>query len=187
MAVMISTPLDKPPGEPFTAADLELMPDDGRRYEIIDGVLIVSPSPTFSHQDIVLELAVRLRAVCPEHLKVFVAPLDVHLTETTVIEPDVLVVCRSDLNQGKWIHAAPTLAVEVLSPKTRDIDLIAKAKQLAEAGCPSYWTIDPEGPHLIARALRDGEYAVTADLTSDEVFETEVPYPVSFRVSDLLD
>ncbi len=186
MAVMISAPLDKPAGEAFTAADLELMPDDGRRYEIIDGVLIVSPSPAPRHQQLVLELAVRLREACPDTLRTYVAPLDVKLDDNTVMEPDVLVARRSDVGETN-IPTAPLLAVEVLSPRTRAFDLNLKAERLARAGCPSYWTIDPEGPRLIARELRESGYVVTADVSADEVFAADLPYPVSFRVGDLLE
>ena len=71
------------------------------RYELIDGVLVVSPSPSMPHQSVLFELAVRLRKACPEQLKVYVAPLDVTYGDDTVLQPDVLVVDRPVAGQLK--------------------------------------------------------------------------------------
>jgi Uma2 family endonuclease len=105
-------------GGGFTRADLDAMPEDGRRYELIDGVIIVTPSPVTRHQDIVLSLGAFLRAGSPQDLKVLIAPFDVALSERTVLEPDILVARRSDVTL-KDLPTAPVLAVEVLSPSTR--------------------------------------------------------------------
>jgi len=172
--------------EPLTAEDLDRLPDDGRRHELLGGVLVVSPAPNLPHQRVVGALYRRLYPACPGRMEVVLAPFDVILPAGTVMEPDV-VVARSEELTTKNLPGAPLLAIEVLSYSTRAIDLTMKNNLLAEASCPSYWTIDPEGPRLIARELRDGEYVVTADLSGDEVFETAQPFPVSFRVSDLLD
>lgn len=109
-----------PQSRPIMRADFEQLPipDDGHRYELIDGNLIVSPTPTWRHQDIVVALASTLRASCPPDLKVLVAPVDVVLDDSSVVEPDVVVVRRSDLGE-RMVEAPPVLAVEVLSPSTR--------------------------------------------------------------------
>jgi Uma2 family endonuclease len=161
------------------------MPDDGYRYELIDGALIVTPAPTPRHQTAVLELAVLLRLACPKKLVVFVAPLDVALATDTVLEPDLLVARRIDVTE-KNLPAAPVLAIEVLSPSTRRIDLTLKRDRFEAAGCPSYWVIDPVRPAIVAWELRDGRYLLVADVEGDDEFVTELPYPVRFRPSDLV-
>jgi Uma2 family endonuclease len=174
----------------FTRADLDAMPDDGRRHELIDGVIVVTPSPVTRHQDIVLSLGTLLREVSPQELKVMVAPFDVALSERTVIEPDILVARRSDLTL-KDLPTAPVLAVEVLSPSTRWIDRGRKMEILAEAGCSSYWLIDPgvapQVPTLTAYELVDGDYRELAVVTGTEPFDAKLPFPVTVVPNDLLD
>jgi Uma2 family endonuclease len=175
-----------PFSRPLTRADLEMMPDDGHRYELIDGALIVTPAPATQHQSVVLELAVLLREHCPDNLKVLIAPFDVALSEDTVIQPDVLVARRTDLTE-RDLPARPELAVEVLSPSTRRIDLLLKHSRLEAAGCPAYWVIDPDVPSLIAWELRNGTYAQVAMTSGDETYSAHKPYPVEFSAADLID
>src|SRR5215211_1490735 len=106
-----------PTGRAFTRPDLDPMPDDGNRYDLIDGSLIVTPAPSWRHQSAVLNLAMALKAVCPADMRVFVAPLEVTSADDTVLEPDVLVVRRSDLGEDR-LEGDPLLAVEGLSPTT---------------------------------------------------------------------
>lgn len=174
----------------LTRADLDAMPHDGRRHELIDGVIIVSPAPHWRHQDVVFSLAMLLRGRCPRHLKVGIAPLDVALTEQRVIQPDVLVARRSDITD-KDLPTAPALAVEVLSPSTRWIDRGRKKEILAEAECPSYWLIEPgvtpQPPTLTVYELVNGEYQVRAVVSGDEPFEASQPFPVTVVPNELLD
>lgn len=170
---------------PLTRADLDLMPDDGRRYELIDGVLVVSPSPLRRHQRAVFRLAIALEEVCPDDLEVLFAPFDVALAEDTVMIPDLIVARRADFTP-RDLPTAPLLAVEILSPRTRRFDLTIKPARLAAAGCPSYWVVDPEVPSLTAFELRDGAYAELATVTADEEFTAAAPYAVVIRPADLV-
>ena len=111
-----------PRSRPLTRADLDTMPDDGHRYELIDGSLIVTPAPSPRHQGAVGELYLLLRLACPAHLQVFLAPLDVALADDTIMQPDLLVARRADVTE-RDLPTAPVLAVEVLSPSSRPIDL----------------------------------------------------------------
>jgi Uma2 family endonuclease len=77
-------------GEPFTVDDLDRMPDDGRRYELIDGMLIVSPAPNIGHQRVIIVLGSLLESACPEHL-VVVGDVGVRIAENSALEPDVVV------------------------------------------------------------------------------------------------
>lgn len=175
-----------PFSRPLSRADLENTPDDGHRYELIDGVLIVSPGPDLPHQDIVGNLHLLLRAACPPHLKVVLAPFDVVLSEDTVLEPDLLVASRSQFTRRE-LPGPPLLAVEVLSPSTRRFDLLVKRDRLQQAGAASYWLIDPNEPSAIVLELRDGTYEQVAHLRGDQGCDLTLPFPVRLVPSALLD
>ena len=194
-SMTIEAPTFLPFGRAITRADLQALPDDGHRYELIDGVLIVTPAPRIRHQDIVFSLAVALKAAAPAHLKVLFAPVDVVLADDTVMEPDVLVAPRQDFTEFD-LPTAPLLAVEVLSPSTRAFDLMVKKERLQRAGCPHYWVVDPGGqssrggsgePSIIAWTLTDGEYVEAAQATGDESFHVTAPFEVAFTPASLLD
>lgn len=170
-------------GRPFTREDLERMPDDGRRYELIDGVLVVSAAPGRVHQRAVLHLAVQLFAVCPAEMEVMIAPFAVGLAVDTELQPDVLVACRDKLTE-KDLPGAPELAVEVLSPSTRLIDLNNKRERFERAGTASFWVVDPivrpDEARLIAWELGDdGRYQQVADVSGESEFHAKKPYPVT--------
>ena len=116
-------------GTPFVRTDLDLMPDDGRRYELIDGSLVVTPAPSPQHQMVAGQLHLLLAAACPDELLVLFAPVDVALDDHSVLQPDLLVTPRSSVTT-RDILAAPLLAVEILSPSTRHIDLGLKKARL---------------------------------------------------------
>jgi Uma2 family endonuclease len=174
-----------PQGRPLTQADVAALPDDGHRYELVGGTLIVTPSPTTRHQRLVVRLVTQLELQCPERFMVLVAPFDVVLSAHTVLQPDVLVARRSDLTEAN-LPAAPVLAIEGLSPSTRHIDLGLKRAVYEEAGCPSYWVVDPEDPSLIAGELSDAGYVEVARVRGDEAFEATRPFPVQIVPSGLV-
>lgn len=122
----------------FVRADLDAMPDDGRRYELIDGSIIVTPSPSMRHQYASGRLHLLLSAACPADLIVLFAPFDVALDDTSVLQPDLLVARSADFTEQD-LPLAPLLAVEVLSPSTRRIDLTLKRSRYEAAGTVSYW------------------------------------------------
>lgn len=174
-----------PRSRALTRADLEQVPDDGHRYELVDGTLVVTPAPSMRHQRAVLELAVRLRAVCPDDLEVFVAPFAVALAPDTEMQPDVLVARRADLTE-RDLPTSPILAVEVLSPSTRLIDLNLKKARYEVAGTPAYWVVDPLTARLIAWELREGAYVEVANVSADEAFTATVPFPVTIVPATLV-
>ena len=178
MAMAISVPR-------YTLADLERFPDDGSRYELLDGVLIVTPSPAWQHQNVVTGLWLKLRLACPADMIAFVAPLDVVYGDLTVLQPDVLVVRRADLGE-RTVAGPPVLAVEVLSPSTRHLDLAYKRARYEEAGCPSYWVIDPLRPSIVCWDLVDGVYEEVARATGDEQVTLQRPYPVTLAPAELV-
>ncbi|HET9138929.1 Uma2 family endonuclease [Actinophytocola sp.] len=174
-----------PHGRPFTVDDLEAMPDDGNRYELIDGMLIVSPAPSRRHQKVVLQLAIRLDAACPDDLEVLTAPFGVRLSDTTELQPDVLVAPDKDFTD-QYLPVAPLLAVEVLSPSSVINDLNNKKAAYARMGVVSYWVVDPQQPRLTVFELVDGRYRQVAEVKGDDAFEAERPFPVRIVPAELL-
>jgi Uma2 family endonuclease len=134
----------------LTYEDYCLLPNDGKRYEIIDGELFVTPSPFRAHQQVVTNLTYYL----VDFVKkadlgwVYAAPFDVVFSHTSVVEPDILYVSKSraEVLTEKNIQGAPDLVVEVLSPGTLEADRTFKLKLYARYGVQEYWIIDPEGP-----------------------------------------
>jgi Uma2 family endonuclease len=175
-----------PWGAVLTEDDLATMPDDGHRYELLDGTLLVTPAPNLNHQRCVGSLYALLRNARQSGHTVLVAPLDVRLSHITVLEPDVLVARRADLTPAR-LEGPPLLAVEVLSPSTRRIDLGSKRLAYEAAGVPAYWLVDPEVPSLTVLELDAGRYVERATVTGDEAFHATVPFAVTVVPARLLD
>ena len=183
----IPDPPDVPmrPATPMTRADLDRMPDDGYRHELIDGSLLVTPSPSWNHQDVAINLLIQLRQLCPPELYVMAAPFDMVLTDDTVMIPDLL-VARRDAFTKHDLPGPPLLAVEVLSPSTRRFDLMVKFSRLEAAGCAAYWVVDPDTPSLIAWELQDGAYAQVGKVTGTESLRLTHPFEVTVVPSSLV-
>ncbi|MGI8646584.1 MAG: Uma2 family endonuclease [Nocardioides sp.] len=147
------------------------------RYELIDGVLLVTPSPVRLHQRAVVRLVSLLHERCLDDLEVLTAPFDVALADDTVMQPDILVARKADLTR-RDLPTAPVLAVEILSPSTRLFDLNTKKARFEVAGCASYWVVDPDEPSLIAWNLIDGRFAEAAHVVGSETFTATTPYAV---------
>ncbi|MCB1253303.1 MAG: Uma2 family endonuclease [Austwickia sp.] len=174
-----------PRSRPLTRADLAAMPEDGHRYELIDGVLIVTPGPVTHHQRASRQLLLALSRDVPADLEVFHAPFDVVLADDTVLQPDIVVARQADLTAAN-LPAAPVLAIEILSPSTRHIDLHLKKSRLEEAGCAAYWVVDPGEPSITAWELRGGRYVEVGHAVGTEVLSVRQPYAVTIRPADLV-
>ncbi len=180
---VVSTAAWPPAGAPFTVADLDRMPDDGRRYELLDGVLVVSPRPTTIHQFVAMRLLRVLADACPEDMCVVPEPA-VELGPQTEFDPD-LVVVRMDQIGGAKFTEPPLLVVEIRSPSTALIDLNRKKAAYERFGVPSYWIVnpDPPQPELTVFELRDGRYALAAKASGP--FTADRPFAVSIAPADL--
>jgi Uma2 family endonuclease len=170
-------------GRPFTVAELDRMPDDGRRYELLNGALVVSPRPTTIHQFVAMRLLRALADACPEDLCVVPEPA-VMLGQQTEFDPD-LVVVRMDQIGGAKFTEPPLLVVEIRSPSTTLIDLNRKKAAYERFGVPSYWILnpDPPQPELTVFELRDGDYALVAKPPGP--FTAGRPFAVSIDLADL--
>lgn len=166
-------------GRPFTVAELDRMPDDGRRYELLDGVLVVSPRPTTVHQAVAGRLLGILSNVCPSSLLAVPEPA-LQLAPQTEFVPD-LVVVRLDHVGGAKFTEPPLLVVEVRSPSTALIDLNRKKSAYERFGVPAYWIVNPDltQPELTIFELREGRHyemvaKTTAPVTVDQPFQLTI-------------
>ena len=170
-------------GSAFTVAELDRMPDDGHRYELLDGTLVVSPRPTTVHQAVAGRLYGVLSAVCPDEYLVVPEPA-VQLDRVTELAPDLVVVRLEDVGGAKFT-APPLLVVEVRSPSTALIDLNRKKAAYERFGVPSHWILDPDPPQpeLTIVELRDDGYAPVAKTSAP--FAVGRPFAVSIDPADL--
>ena len=155
----------------YTHADLLQFPDDGKRREIIDGDLYVTPSPINYHQKILLNLTMAFGKFLEDHPlgELRFAPLDVILSQHDVLEPDLLLVSNEhrDILQD-WVRGAPDLVVEILSPSTESRDRGIKLKAYARFGIREYWIVDPNAQvvevyRLAAEGLQQAAKCVTGE------------------------
>jgi len=127
----------------LTYADLLEMPDDGTRYELIDGEAYIIPSPNAKHQTALLQLAIGLQEAIRDRSTLFIAPLDVVLADDTVLQPDLLLVTPSGRAQIKLgVEGPPDLAVEILSRTSVRRDRGVKRAAYARFGVGEYWLVD---------------------------------------------
>ena len=167
--------------------DLLEMPDDGRRYEIHGGALVVVPSPLPRHQMVVQSIFLLLHG----HARdtggtALIAPLDIVLDEFDVVQPDV-VFFRSERRHVVQPDAVtrhpPDIAVEVLSPSTAAVDRGRKMRLFATHGVPEYWIVDPARKQIEVYALDDGAYrqaqAASVEDTVHSVLLPSLTFPAS--------
>lgn len=156
---------------PRTADDLDDIPPDGKRYEIIDGELYVSAAPSIQHQLMVSALSATLRPHAASlGLAMLTAPLDVRASSLTQVEPDLLALPRA-LAIGLLTRWAPmsalVLAIEVLSPSTARVDRGRKRELYMAEGVDQYWIVDIEAQTV-------------------EVWVPSATAPVQFTAADVL-
>jgi Uma2 family endonuclease len=170
----------------FTVEDLEDMPDDEFRYELDDGVLIVSPAPSNLHQLVVTRLSVLLSTACTAEFLVLSGP-GININRFQHRVPDVAVI-RAESFEEMFLVQPPVVAVEVASPRTRLYDLGRKKEVYERFGVRYYWIVEPgpETPSLTVFELRRGRYAQTARATGPESLDIVRPFPVTIVPADLV-
>ncbi|WP_432880232.1 Uma2 family endonuclease [Kribbella sp. CA-245084] len=170
------------PGE-FTVADLELTPDEGPRYELVDGVMLVTYMSSAIHQQALGALMMQLASACPEHLEVLPGPLEFRPHNRLALVPDLLVVPRKD-SSTRWVDEL-ALVVEVVVSTTRTVDEVLKPRLYERAGVPAYWVVDPEEGKVTVLELVDGVYVERDVVAGEKVFEATLPFPVQIVPSEL--
>ncbi|HET9517296.1 MAG TPA: Uma2 family endonuclease [Actinoplanes sp.] len=176
-----------PPPGGWTIADLEALPEDRVRRELLDGVLLVTPSPPSADQVLAMRLMVTLERTCPEHLYVTQAN-DVRLGEHQLFIPDVLVITDEAARRGDGSYSATevSLAVEIVSPCTESMDRVLKPALYAKAGIPSYWRVEIDGGitvHAYRLDASDKVYQPSGTFT--DVITVDEPWRIEIPVSSL--
>jgi Uma2 family endonuclease len=155
----------------LTYDDLVQLPDDGRRYEIIDGELFVNAAPVPRHQRIVRILLGKFDRHFEEHGggEVFPSPIDVVFDNENIAEPDLVVISsdRASIIGEKNIQGAPNLCIEVLSESTRRLDEIHKRKLYERSGVDEYWIVDPVLESVKIYRHRAGVYERAAEISTE--------------------
>lgn len=152
--------------------------------QLIEGELVVSPGPSITHQSVSGELFMLLVRAAPSDLRVLAAPLDLRAGERSMIQPDLMVIPR-EIREGRQVEVPPVLAVEILSPSSRRMDLVAKPEVLARFGCEHYWVVDPEGPGIRVYRLVDGAYEAGRVVQGRGKFAVSEPFEVAFDLDEL--
>jgi Uma2 family endonuclease len=162
----------------WTYEDLLALPDDGRRYEIIEGVLYEMPSPNMEHGDLIANLLHRVFWPVVEPLggRVYTAPIDVFLPGAQPVQPDVFILLADQLGlrSRRGVEGASALIVEVLSPGNSRHDLVRKRALYARAGVREYWVVSPEALIVEILVLVGSAYQTHARVAGDEVLTSTV-------------
>ena len=162
---------------PYTYREYALLPNDGKRYEIVDGDLYESPAPTPFHQTVSRRLQFQLMSQLEVTGRawVFNAPVDLILDDETVVQPDLVLVARDqrDVISKRGIEGTASLVVEILSPSTSRNDRVLKRLAYARHRIPEYWIVDPSG-QVEAYLLEDEGYVLRARLERTDTLTSQV-------------
>ena len=160
----------------FTYDDYLRLPDDGKRYQVIEGEVHMVPAPTPYHQNSLIKLLFLLRMFVEEHRlgEVYCAPCDVILSQEDVVQPDIFFISkeRGHIITEKNIQGAPDLVIEILSSSTAKLDRALKTKLYEKFRIKEYWLVDLEGKEIEILFLKGknygslGVYGITQSLES---------------------
>jgi Uma2 family endonuclease len=181
----------RPYAPPLTVAEYKNLPENGPRYQLIEGDLYMAPAPNRFHQDISRNLEVVLANYLSAHPigVLYDAPFDVYLSDVDVFQPDLLIV----LNENRGIltdagaEGAPDLIIEVLSARTRQLDLVHKKRTYARMGIRELWIVDPDQKDVIVyRFDQDpidpvGKLSGRVEVSSPLLPELKIPLQDIFR------
>ena len=185
-ATVLATGVSGPPQGQWTYDAYAAIPDEGKRYEVIDGVLFMAPSPNEPHQSCIGNIYTFLRQHVQDKSlgRVYIAPFDVELSSGTVVQPDVVVVLNEhrDRVASSRIVGAPDLAVEVTSPGTETHDRNRKFNAYAAAGVPEYWIAGPESKTVELLILEGNTYRTEGVYQGSAILPTAVLEDFNVRV-----
>ena len=173
----------------FTYADYLTTPED-ERYELLDGDLIMIAAPNLKHQRVQFRLGQKLGQFILDHKlgEFFYAPCDVYLSDTDVVQPDLLFVSRERehlLSDGQKVRGAPDLVVEILSPSSEDTDRGAKHKLYGRHGVTEYWLVDPIAETISIHRQRGGVLAPTDTFTRGETLRSPLLTGLELHLDDI--
>jgi Uma2 family endonuclease len=162
----------------WTYEDLFTLPDDGKRYEIIEGGLYEMPAPNLDHAAVITNLMLYVFGPLVKSLglRLFTAPVDVFFPDADPIQPDIIVLLPEQLHlrSKRGIEGPPALLVEVLSPSNPEHDRLVKRALYARAGVSEYWIVSPEAAMIEILALDNDRYRTHARVAGDEPLTSTV-------------
>ena len=171
-----------------TFQDYCATPDD-ERYELLDGKLMMVPAPNMKHQQVLVTLTWKLRSFTEEHGlgKVYVAPCDVVLSDTDVVQPDLLFISRAreHILTDDNVRGAPDLVIEILSPSTADRDLGYKYDLYGRHGVLEYWIVDPRAETIAVHRQRNGRLEAAETLSRGDTLRTGLLDGLELRLDDI--
>ena len=171
----------------YTYADYLTWTDD-KRWEIVDGVSYAMASPSVRHQGVSIRLTVTLdRFFRGKPCRLFAAPLDVVLSEDTVVQPDLLVVCDPKKITGSCIRGVPDLVIEILSPSSASNDRLLKFKKYADAGVKEYWLVSPELALIEIFTLDGGSFRLHDGFMQQERLQSALFDELAFDMADVFE
>lgn len=173
----------------FTYFDYLLLPDNEKRYEILEGELLMSPSPNANHQIVLLNLATILKLFVEKFGlgKIFIAPFDVVISKFDVVQPDIIFISKENNHIIKSTHVegAPDLVVEIISPGSAQRDRIIKRKIYALHGIKEYWLVQPEKEKVQVLRLEKGDFKRIVELTKKDVLTSSLLIGLEIRLIDV--
>ncbi len=176
--------------QPVTYEDYANLPDDGIRYEINDGRLeAMTPSPNALHQLVLQEIEYRMRQNCARDYVIFLAPIDLILSEIEVRQPDIAMIHRDRLSiiTKRGIEGPPNLVVEVLSPFSAKRDRQQKLHVYAKYLIPEYWIVDINNELLEQYVLTDQQYELLEVYQENEPVHSGKLPCLSFTMREIMD
>lgn len=176
---------DQPTSALLTRADLDDFPDDGQRYELVDGVLLVSPLARLRHQRVVGRITYRLVAWAEEHHGTVYPGANVDLAEDTHLEPDLVWTPLEDPD-GLGFDHTPDFIAEVASPWTRRFDRAIKKDRYAASGCREFWIVDLDAGVIEVFTVTEGHAGDPVTHAAGDTFTSPLFPGLTFDVDDLL-
>ena len=162
---------------------------DDERYELLHGALVMAPAPLIDHQYALINLIIAIGAFVKKHKlgKVYSAPFDVVLSDTNVVQPDLLFVstARQHSITPENIQGAPDLVVEILSPSTAERDRSVKFELYAQHGVQEYWIVNPDARTITVFLLNEGEFEEVDTYSEGETLTSPILTGFSIALDEI--
>ena len=172
----------------LTYEDYCATPDD-KRYELLNGDLMMVPAPNTRHQRVQRQLGYKLAQFIEDHAlgELFFAPYDIVLSDTDVVQPDLLFISqqREHMITTENVRGAPDLVIEILSPSTADRDLGYKHELYGRHGVLEYWVLDPMAKTVAVHRQRDGELELTDTFGRGDTLRTPLLKGLELQLDDV--
>lgn len=172
----------------YTYEDYLKISED-KRYELIHGELLMTPSPVPNHQRILKKIGFLLERFVSENKsgEIFIAPCDVYLDDENVVQPDILFISqnRLDIIGEKNIQGAPDVVVEIVSENSAYRDMVQKKSIYAKFGIQEYWLVIPEAEEIEIYIIKDKSYQSYKKYSKDDILESNLLKGLKIRLREI--